>query len=98
MKTPSGTVNAKAVLLMCSADLPAKALLVDMKQFNGKQACSHCLDEGVTRETSHLHRNWPFNEHVTLRTHQTVIRDARNAVENGTVVSIPCFSIIVLFY
>ena len=32
-------------LLLLSADLPAKSLLSNMKQFNGVKGCSVCEDE-----------------------------------------------------
>ena len=35
-------------LLLLSADLPAKSLLSNMKQFNGEKGCSVCEDEVKT--------------------------------------------------
>ena len=57
VNTPSGEVTARAKLLMFVADLPARALVLNMKQYNGKFRCAHCEDEGQTRATSPLHCN-----------------------------------------
>lgn len=43
--TLHGPVIAKARLLMCTLDLPAKAIVMNMKQFNGKRGCTYCEDE-----------------------------------------------------
>ena len=88
MSTPDGEVTARARLLMCSSDLPAKALLLNMKQYNGQHGCSYCEDEGVPRPTTHLHRNWPYSESSTLRTHSGLIANADEARKNGEPVSI----------
>ena len=50
--TPDGReITVRAKLLLCSVDLPAKAIL-NMKQFNGQNGCSFCKDPGVP---SHHH-------------------------------------------
>ena len=61
VETPDGPMVAKARLLMCSVDLLAKAIVFNTKQFNGKHGCTYCEEEGITRSTSHLHRNWPYS-------------------------------------
>ena len=62
-------VVAKARLLMCTLDLPAKAMLLNMKQFNGEYGCTYCKDKGEPRATTHLHRNWPYSTCSTPRSH-----------------------------
>ena len=52
--SPDGVVISKAKLLMCSVDLPARALVLNMKQYNGKFACAYCENEGTPRATSAL--------------------------------------------
>ena len=89
-KTPSGVVTCKARMLMCSVDLPARAQLLNMKQFNGKQGCVYCEDEGTPRATSHLHRNWPYSSHPVQRSHAKMKDDARQAAENGQAVCYEC--------
>lgn len=49
VKSPHGTVTSKARLLMCTADLPARAQILNMKQYNGKQGYAYCEDEGTPR-------------------------------------------------
>ena len=72
---------------MCSVDLPANAIVLDTKQFNGKHGCSYCEDEGVARSTTHLHRNWSYSSSSRARTHGSIIANAREAIRNGEPVS-----------
>lgn len=50
-----------------------------MKQFNGKWGCNYCEDEGVPCRSCHLHCNWPYEESVVLRTHQSMMQNARDS-------------------
>lgn len=75
INTPDGS------LLLCSVDLPAQSKLLNMKQYNGKHGCHICEGEGVTRATSHLHRNWPYTTPGgPLRSYQSI---AIQAAQNG---------------
>ena len=87
VEVPSGVMQTRAVLLMCSADLPAKASLTNMKQFNGAYGCTNCEDEGEPRASSHLQRNWPYKAASTLRTHTKMLKCAKEAMDSGTAVS-----------
>ena len=87
MKSPSGIVTSKAVLLMCSADVPACAQILNMKQYNGKQGCAYCEEEGTPRPSSHLHHNWLYSSDRVERTHQRMISDAKKAAEEAVAVS-----------
>lgn len=42
---------SKATILTCTCDLPAKCLVTNSKQFNGKFGCWYCLQEGETFRT-----------------------------------------------
>lgn len=86
--SPIGSITAKARLLMCSLDLPAKAIVLNTKQFNGQHGCSYCEDEGVPRVRTHLHRNWPYLTSSVTRTHTGMIQNAREAFQNGAPVSV----------
>jgi len=44
--TPVGRKTARAKLLLTVCDLPAKAMVLNQKQYNGYYACNYCLDEG----------------------------------------------------
>lgn len=43
VQTPKGGTVARVVLLHLSVDLPARALVLNMKQFNGKYGCSYLI-------------------------------------------------------
>ena len=86
MKSPLGIVTSKAMLLMCSADLPACAQVLNMKQYNGKHGCAYCKDEETPRPSSHLHRNWLYLCDPVECSHQNMISDAKKAIEKGEAV------------
>lgn len=47
ISAPDGlNYTCKTMLLVCSTDLPARALIVNMKAFNGKHSCTTCEDPG----------------------------------------------------
>lgn len=85
--TPQGPMIVKAHLLLCSVDLPAKAIVLNCKQFNGEYGCSYCEDEGVPRATTHLHRNWPYSSCSVPRTHRGILANAREALHTKAPVS-----------
>ena len=84
--TPSGKVLARAMLLTTAVDLPARAILMNMKLFNGKYACVYCEHEGVTEDGNHLHRFWPHRT-APSRSHQSILS---NAVEATTTSDVVC--------
>ena len=55
---PLGRKLAKAILLLCTVNLPARALVLNMKHFNGICGCPYCEDTGQTGPP--LHHFWPF--------------------------------------
>jgi len=83
--TPDGRMKAHVMLLFSCVDLPAQALMLNMKQFNGKWGCNYCEDEGVPRRSCHLHRNWPYEESVVLRTHQSMMQNAHDSKASSSV-------------
>ena len=87
VNTQSGKMVSKARLLMCVVDLPARASVLNMKQFNGKWGCTHCEDKGVARLTCHLVRNWPYSTTSTPRTHESIVRYARRALRENDAIS-----------
>lgn len=77
-----------AVLLLCSVDLPARAILCNMNQFNGKCACCTCEDTGDNTVTAtHMHRVWPYRSTNKLRTEASVHSSVKSAVMEKKVVS-----------
>ena len=95
--TPAGKLLVKAHLLAVTVDLPAKAMVANMKQFNGKFGCSFCMDEGESRPNCPMHRFWPFKEHSLLRTHQSYKEDVMEAVRSKNAVSLISVFIYFLF-
>ena len=86
--TSSGRVlKVTGQLLTASVDLPARALVANMKQFNGKSACITCLDEGECPPGQSLARYYPFRENSVLRSHNSVLHDAREATRGTEAVS-----------
>ncbi len=77
---------AHAVLLAYAVDLPARAILLEMKQFNGKCACVYCEDEGEIEGSNHLHRFWPYREGSKRRTHSSLLQNATQATVDQSVV------------
>ena len=75
---------------MVSVDLPARAISLNMKQFNGKHACCYCEDPGVPRTTSHLQRDWPYSSSFIPRSAAMFREYVKHAVEEQEVVSLQC--------
>lgn len=82
-----GKRTLKCCLLAVCLDLPAKALVANMKQFNGKFGCIACFDEGQSNPRTPMHRYYPFNEMNQQRTHLSILQDIRKVVRNGQAVS-----------
>ena len=88
--TPDGvTHNSRAMLLLSSCDLPAKALVSNMKAYNGEYGCTICEDTGEG-SSNPLHRIWPFREVNVIRTKQECYKSIRQAVEKKEAVSLSC--------
>ncbi len=84
-----GLQKCKAMLLVASTDLPAKAELFCMKHHNGKCACPHCEAEGAPREGCPMQRNWPHqSSRASLRTHQKMLEYAQEANDSNEAVSL----------
>ncbi|PIK38304.1 hypothetical protein BSL78_24855 [Apostichopus japonicus] len=75
----------KAALLSCTCDLPAKSLVTNSIQFNGKHGCWHCLQPGETYRTEsggncHV---FPFNTEDPVgpkRTMEQILKDVKETV------------------
>ena len=72
---PLGRKLAKAILLLCTVNLPARALVLNMKHFNGICGCPYCEDTGQTGPP--LHRFWPFTGSMVLRTYHSVMDNVK---------------------
>lgn len=87
VSTPSGEHTAHAILLKCSADLPARSSITNMKNFNGLYGCLYCTNPGTTDPSAPLHRFWP-RQLSTLRTKQNFIGDGKTALSSGESVTL----------
>ena len=88
VETPIGVMQSRAVLLLGSMDLPARAIVANMKHFNGMFGCLYCLHPGQTEPGNHLHRFWPNHSATAeLRTEASILADAKRANLQGEAVS-----------
>lgn len=88
MSTPDGPHQCRAMLLLCSVDLPARALVSNMKLFNGEYSCCTCKDKGDnTVGASAGVRYWPYRSSCILRTADGIEQDYKDAVKDETAVS-----------
>ena len=97
------TVEGKKVMhaaMLCSVDLPARAIVINMKQFNGLYGCCYCESSGTTPPENPLLRFWLPGVH-TARTHKSLLENAKKVYQSTSdtvcitnkvlVVSIPPF-------
>ena len=88
VSTPDGVHICRGMLLTCSVDLPARALVCSMKNYNGAYSCPTCLDSGDnTVGASPMHRYWPFNSSCEIRTLEGVHTAFKEASRSGIAVS-----------
>ena len=87
VQTPVGTLEARVILLNSSVDLPARAMVTNMKQWNGINGCLYCEDKGTTVGGDHLHRYWAAKDSCVERSHTSFLRCATDTVSLGTAVS-----------
>ena len=85
VQSPIGPQIARAILIMGSFDLPARAIVMNTKQWNGQYGCLYCEDKGTTVGSDHLHRYWPDEGPSVERTHTSLLKNAEDA---ASVVSI----------
>lgn len=71
------TIKIRGLICCGSCDLPAKALFLNIQQFNGKYGCPHC--EIQTRKIENV-QVYPYVENLTLRTTASTIEYAKQAV------------------
>lgn len=93
--TSAGSVMVKAAIVAMSCDLPARAIVLNMKQFNGQHGCHLCEDEGATSVRNKLFRWWPCTSSSTLRSKESLVSNSVYATKHNVVVSynVLCISI-----
>jgi hypothetical protein len=83
-QTEEGLRLRRFRLVTVTCDLPARAMVVGMKNFNGISAYLYCYHRATTVGDDHLHRYWPYNPDTLDRTHASIIRDISEAVHSMT--------------
>lgn len=96
ISTSSGPKTVKAAIIMFSCDLPARAMILNMRQFNGKHGCHLCNDEGQTSASNPLLRWWPYKNSQTMRTKKSLLQSSAQATMSGVIVSYQLFTILYL--
>jgi hypothetical protein len=78
-------IQRKVFPLICSADSPARAIVKNCKQYNGKHGCDWCEHPGecVTRERGPPTRYYPVRDEPVLRTAKKQAQYAIKADETG---------------
>lgn len=80
VSTPDGTKHIRAAMVVMSCDLPARAIVLNMKQFNGRHGCHLCEDPGENEAHLPMLRWWPYNSAATLRTKKSLLENSLQAV------------------
>ena len=82
MNSPNGVMIIRAKLVLGIFDLPAKATVLNCKQYNGKYGCSICLHPGKRVSGRMVYPPRKCN----LRTHDSVVSLAHRASTRGTTI------------
>ncbi len=85
ISTPAGPKCLRAKLLCCVFDLPARAMALNLSQWNGRYGCTHCVDEGT--QVSHVRLYLPGDTH-SARSEKHTLECARSASS-----SLPVFGV-----
>ena len=97
--TSKGTVQCRAILLICTVDLPARAMVCNMKQYNVEYSCCTCLEMRDNIVTSNkLVRYWPYNESYVIWICDTVAAAYAKATFNWVPVCFCFMTIIILMF
>ena len=84
LQTAEGLQLCRFRLALVTCDLPARAMVVAMKNHNGQCACLYCYHTGITVGDDHLHRYWPYDPIALRRSHASFIQDVSEAVHSNT--------------
>ena len=79
---PVGDIHIHAILFLSTADLPARAKLMNMKLYNGKFSCHICKQEGTGYGKNNLHRAWPLKD-IHLRSHEEQVSYASQGTQKN---------------
>lgn len=81
-------ITVRGMLLCGTCDLPAKSLVLNMNQFNGKFGCSKCLESGETVAAGRGNtRVYPFAMKPEKRSHEQFVQDGKTALQTSQIVN-----------
>ena len=90
-QTAMGLQRCRARLVLVTCDLPARAMVLCMKQFNGRYGCCYCYHPGKTVGDDHLHRFWPYDYTAEPRNHASMKEDIKEALTSHMAVGVDIF-------
>jgi hypothetical protein len=77
--------HAYVAATLCICDAPARAMVQELTQFNGKYGCGFCYHPGERVEKGRgFVQVYPMNDVAEIRTHSETLHLAELAVETGT--------------
>ena len=82
-----GVKQVRAAMVVVSCDLPARAMVLNMRQFNGQHGCHLCDSAGENSTEHPMLRWWPYNSESTNRTKVALMKDSVKATRSGNIVS-----------
>ncbi|XP_062507747.1 uncharacterized protein LOC134184148 [Corticium candelabrum] len=83
-ETARGMQRCRARLVLVTRDLPARAMLLCMKNFNGIAVCCYCYHPGMTIGDDHLHQYWPYDGTLERRRHESMKQDVITATATNS--------------
>ena len=95
--TPLGQVTCRLALIACSSNLPARALLTNIVQYNGHNGCHCCEGTGASQHSKPLHCWWPFNKDMVLRSNRQRIDCQWNAFNGRTWHTLKVYVFLIFF-
>uniref|UniRef100_A0ABD2WF79 Uncharacterized protein n=1 Tax=Trichogramma kaykai TaxID=54128 RepID=A0ABD2WF79_9HYME len=72
------TIKVRGLIACGTCDLPAKAIFLNLQQYNGKHGCPHCEIE--TKKIDNKYQTYPYIEDILLRTTDSTNAYAEDAV------------------
>ena len=84
--TPYGSKICKARLRLMTIDLPARAIVMNMKYYNGEKYSQFCLQSGTTLPEIHCTDFGHMRKKVVLRDNASLQRHSEEALKTGTTV------------
>lgn len=85
-------IEVKGIIICGTCDLPAKALFLNMNQYNGKYVCHKCEEEGVRIGNTQV---YPYQRNMTMRSENETIEEAAQVIRRP-VFSVKGFTILTL--